>query len=413
MAAPTVYENVAHGDSHISGQLFAGKKFWVAQRCPSRLRYVDLIKTNGGDVVLLEKIADYMIADPMFKDAPLGSTSYKFIEKSIEHGEIQDPDDYPAGPPVGTARTTGSLQPTKGTRAAFTAEEDRILYKWVQDQGPGGLVHGNKIYKSLEKKYPRHTWQSWRDRYVKRLSVMPPSAFNIPDNAPPSPPSDSPTNPQPASMHPRANRPTASKSARNLVKRSRSDQVNSAEYTIDDLTNPDLFGKEDWEELYAFAEEIQAQSGEAYRKGWEGWAQGKRQTAGQWRQYFEKIVMPQWQADPQEKREGIRARVERRKDEDTVREEHETGEVEDLPEQKEPAARPSTTSVKAPNKRKHSDRRVDAFDLDLNARWKVEGPSGYVLFARANKWQVWNKEHPELDYGMLDNSYILSLQPTK
>lgn len=152
MAAPTVYHDIAE-DVTLDGRLFAGKKFWVAQRVPSRTRYVDLIKSNGGEVVMLEKKADYMINDHYRTGCPPGSISYEFIDKSIERGELQDPDDHRAGPRLGEAREPGSInRPARDRRAPYTAEEDRILYQWVRDaEAAGSRSGGNEIYKQLEK----------------------------------------------------------------------------------------------------------------------------------------------------------------------------------------------------------------------------------------------------------------------
>ncbi|MCZ4237958.1 hypothetical protein O4H25_14055, partial [Staphylococcus equorum] len=82
------------------------------------------------------------------------SISYEFIEKSIKEGELQDPEDYTAGPPSGEAREAGSIhQPTKSGRTSYTAEEDRILSKWVRDaQSKGASISGNELYKQLEAK---------------------------------------------------------------------------------------------------------------------------------------------------------------------------------------------------------------------------------------------------------------------
>lgn len=155
MAAPTIYQDVAE-DVELEGlgQLFAGKKFWVAQRVPSRHRLLDDIRANGGEIVLLEKNADYLIADHFRRDCPPGSISYEFVEKSIKEGEIRNPEDHRCGPPLGEARAPGAInRPTKSGRALYTAEEDRLLYKWVRDaELAGGLASGNEIYKQLEAK---------------------------------------------------------------------------------------------------------------------------------------------------------------------------------------------------------------------------------------------------------------------
>lgn len=156
MAAPTVFQNVAE-DIQLEGvaQLFAGKKFWVAQRVPIRNALLDDIKANGGEIVLLEKKADYLIADHLKpRHCPPGSVSYEFITKSISKGRREDPEDHRCGPPLGEAREAGAInRPAKGGRAAYTTEEDRILYKWVKDcEKLGGLAGGNEIYKQLEAK---------------------------------------------------------------------------------------------------------------------------------------------------------------------------------------------------------------------------------------------------------------------
>lgn len=152
MAGPTVYADVTDAlQLDGIGQLFAGKKFFVAQRVPQRNRLLDDIKANGGEIVSLEKKADFMIADHDRRDCAPGTISYKFVDKSIEDGQLRDPADHRAGPPLGESREPGAInRPAKGSRAAYTAEEDRILYMWVRDcEANGGLAGGNEIYKQL------------------------------------------------------------------------------------------------------------------------------------------------------------------------------------------------------------------------------------------------------------------------
>ncbi|KAL8875277.1 MAG: hypothetical protein Q9192_009075, partial [Flavoplaca navasiana] len=82
------------------------------------------------------------------------------------------------------------IQPTKSGRTKFTTEDDQQLINWVRDfEQRGGATSGNEIYKQLEAKNSRHTWQSWRDRWVKTLKDFPQSAF-ISQDAPPTPPAD-------------------------------------------------------------------------------------------------------------------------------------------------------------------------------------------------------------------------------
>lgn len=153
MASATVYEGVADNED-VNGTLFAGKKFFLTQRLPMRKHFLDLVKSNGGTIVILEKKADYVIADHIRRDCPPGSISYTFLEQCVKHGEIVDPEDHLAGPAAGTLREAGSSMPTKKGRTPYTAEDDRLLYKWVKDheRKGTGLASGNELYKQLEEK---------------------------------------------------------------------------------------------------------------------------------------------------------------------------------------------------------------------------------------------------------------------
>lgn len=167
--------NDVQGADQVKGRLFAGKKFWLAQRTPLRGSFVKDIEANGGEVVKLEKQADYLIADHARTDSPAGSLSYKFIERAIADGSIPPEDQFAAGRPKGTPRPVGSAIPSKTTRTPFTQADDIELWQWVKEAEANGIaIKGNEIYKQLEAMNPRHTYQSWRDRYIKILAFKPP-----------------------------------------------------------------------------------------------------------------------------------------------------------------------------------------------------------------------------------------------
>ncbi|KAL8812233.1 MAG: hypothetical protein Q9200_001174 [Gallowayella weberi] len=188
--AKVVYTAVADATG-IQGSLFSGTKFWLSQRVPQRRRFVEEVEANGGQTTLLEKEADIKIVDHTRKEQLPGTYSYKYIEDSVRSGALQDLDRYLAGPPIGTIRTVGStIQPAKAGRTQYTTEDDRALVNWVVGvEQRGGATNGNEIYKQLEAQNPRHTWQSWRDRWVKKLKDHPRSAF-VSKGAPPTPPAD-------------------------------------------------------------------------------------------------------------------------------------------------------------------------------------------------------------------------------
>ncbi|KAL8738290.1 MAG: hypothetical protein Q9181_000879 [Wetmoreana brouardii] len=188
--AQIVYTGVTDA-AGIQGQLFEGTRFWLSQKVPQRKRFIDEVKANGGEITPLEKDAHVKIVDHTMKEQKPGAYSYQFIEFSVRNGRLEDLEQHAVGPPAGTIRPAGStIQPSKSGRTKFTDEDDRLLANWIIGmERSGGATSGNEIYKQLEAKNSRHTWQSWRDRWVKTLRYLPRSAPIFQD-APPVPPSE-------------------------------------------------------------------------------------------------------------------------------------------------------------------------------------------------------------------------------
>ncbi|KAF7888791.1 hypothetical protein EAF00_009091 [Botryotinia globosa] len=162
--ASIVYDGVGGG-----GVLFEGMKFFILQRVPMRLTWVEIIRSNGGEVEKIEKNAEIIIADGARKDAPPGSISWKFIEESAKAGKLVDMEDYRCGASE-RASEQAYAQPTKSTRTPFTAEDDRILTQWVlEGERLGRFIKGNELYIELAARYPHHTYQSWLDRWKRQL----------------------------------------------------------------------------------------------------------------------------------------------------------------------------------------------------------------------------------------------------
>ncbi|KAF1349748.1 Rap1 Myb domain-containing protein, partial [Delphinella strobiligena] len=154
------------------GDLFSGKKFFLTQRIPLRSRYVKDVETNGGAVVKLETQADYIIADHLRNDAPVGSISYTFIEKAIKDGKLPPEEDHMAARPRGTIRSAGPSAPIRSMRTAFTDADDKELFIFVKNaEAQGVAIKGQELYKELEAINSRHTWQSWRERWLKQFDM--------------------------------------------------------------------------------------------------------------------------------------------------------------------------------------------------------------------------------------------------
>ena len=89
---------------------------------------------------------------PLSRSNGINSYSYTYIEKSIQKGTLESLEEHIVGPPAGTVRSVGSIsRPAKSARTSFTAEDDRLLWTWVEKSRTNGdSIRGNEIYKQLE-----------------------------------------------------------------------------------------------------------------------------------------------------------------------------------------------------------------------------------------------------------------------
>ncbi|KAI0451292.1 TRF2-interacting telomeric protein/Rap1 C terminal domain-containing protein [Xylaria acuta] len=171
MSAPGItYSGVLAGghanDSvDVDAGVFRGLKVWVSVRVPLRKFYVDKIQENGGTVVPREGNADMLICNPA-SDPVSGSYSYELITDAIKEGSLDLKENYACSP-------SASRRP-KVTRNKFTEDEDQELMRFVIEmERLGENISGNNIYKKFAEEHPHHTWQSWRDRWAKKLRNIP------------------------------------------------------------------------------------------------------------------------------------------------------------------------------------------------------------------------------------------------
>ncbi|GAB1741998.1 hypothetical protein NU219Hw_g7394t1 [Hortaea werneckii] len=303
----------ANGDSPAIGGLFEGLSFFLVQRLPSRSHFVDTIKANGGRVVKLEQQADYVIADHVRKDCPPGSISYTLIDSAIRNGAVPDPEEHRAGPPVGSIRDVASSVPGKQTRRAFTDEDDKILWQWVQKaEERGGSVKGNDIYKHLEAHNPRHTFQAWRDRYIKKLMGNPPAGC-VRSSASPAAskaqdghksasefqgeagateeqqgtPDDPPESENTAPERKEFKLPRSSQQASSKLATSQSPKKQEV--------SDEMFDQTDFDLLMVQADDIDSLPKGHRRKAWKAWAEvHPKHSAKHWRELWEDYVKPEY-----------------------------------------------------------------------------------------------------------------------
>ena len=274
-----------NGSTPALGGLFTGLSFFLLQRLPMRSHFLGLIQSNGGRVVKLESQAEHIIADHTRPDCPPGSISYTFLEDAIRTGALPNPVDHAARVPTGVAREAGSGAPAKATRTPFTAEDDRVLWNWVKRCG--GPVKGNEIYKQLEAENARHTWQAWRDRYVKRLAMRPPERVEVtvPANPPPTPP---PAPDEQVEIQAQLDGTEGDVEMR----QGPAGQV-MVEQGSDEEAEEDEFTEEDADLLLKQAEDIENIDDEQEMQAWSAWAKDHDDhSAEDWQRFWEEEVRP-------------------------------------------------------------------------------------------------------------------------
>ncbi|KAK5048304.1 hypothetical protein LTR84_005974 [Exophiala bonariae] len=176
MTSHIVYEGVQqHGEvADIENTLFGGQKLWFAHTVPQRKYILENARNNGAIIVDFDKDADVKLVDHARKNNAPGTHSYKYVEVSIRNGRRENLADHAVGIATRVSRPVGSTTTTpRQGRIPFTSEEDQQLWDWVKPyQESGGTWKGNEIYKQLEAVNPRHTYQSWRDRWIKKVQFQ-------------------------------------------------------------------------------------------------------------------------------------------------------------------------------------------------------------------------------------------------
>ena len=163
---------------------------------------------------------------------------------------------------------TGASRPARGTRTPFTAEDDRTLAAWVAEcQRQNRKILGNEIYQNLAERVgarirrtpnpvltipcqnPRHSYQSWRDRWIKYVSKTSHTVRHT-QPAPITPPSDAP-------------RERSGVGTRNAPRRKSPTGIKAAESD---------FSKDDFQVLLAHGDDIADMVTDCEDVAWDKWA---------------------------------------------------------------------------------------------------------------------------------------------
>jgi len=131
----------------------------------------------GGQVTNIASKADIILQDQENKIALSNSYSVKFIIDSYFWGELQNKDNYKIISKYNISTNTlfdeikyNKTSSRNSVRIPFTKEDDTILISYINETKLP--TSGNTLYKDIEKKHPHHTWQSWRNRWVRILEPI-------------------------------------------------------------------------------------------------------------------------------------------------------------------------------------------------------------------------------------------------
>ncbi|KAI1623664.1 hypothetical protein EDD37DRAFT_632140 [Exophiala viscosa] len=175
MTSHIVYDNVSRtqanqdNDSDETPKLFSGQTLWFSHAVPQRQWLMENARLNGATIVNRDVDANIKLVDHARKNQAPGTHSYKYVESSIRNGVLENLADHAVGVSTRVARPVGStVTAPRGGRVAYTEEDDQFLWNWMKPfEDNGGVYKGNEIYKQIEEVNPRHTFQSWRDRWIK------------------------------------------------------------------------------------------------------------------------------------------------------------------------------------------------------------------------------------------------------
>ncbi|KAK5226966.1 hypothetical protein LTR72_002956 [Exophiala xenobiotica] len=186
MASHIVYVDVPRAQRQTSADhgeprgLFGGQKLWFAHAIPQRHWLIENARLNGATIVDLDKQADIKLVDHARKNQAPGTHSYRYVELSIRNSKLEDLAAHAVGASTRVSRPVGStVTAPRSGRVPYTEADDQFLWNWMKPfEERGGAYKGNEVYKQIEQENPRHTFQSWRDRWLKNTRYQKRSITN-------------------------------------------------------------------------------------------------------------------------------------------------------------------------------------------------------------------------------------------
>lgn len=146
--------------------------------CLERAEIRCIIEHGGGKLVRPSTSEDAIKLVPSsatYTEYPASTLYSKYVRDCASRNELLPRDEYYIKPDKGPTLQSeggkcGSLRVVR-QRLEYTIDEERAIAKYVEENKEAMSIRGNKLYKTMEKEniVPRHTWQSLKEHYIKKI----------------------------------------------------------------------------------------------------------------------------------------------------------------------------------------------------------------------------------------------------
>ncbi|XP_064460516.1 mediator of DNA damage checkpoint protein 1-like [Ornithodoros turicata] len=146
--------------------------------CPERSDIRQIIEHGGGELVQPSRVENTIRLVPSgtsYADHPRSTLYCAYIRDCASKNVLLPRKKYlikpvESGRPRNEKPEKGKLRVVK-QRLEYTIAEQVAMAKYVIENQKTMSVHGNKLYKAMEKDgvVPRHTWQSLKEHYIKKI----------------------------------------------------------------------------------------------------------------------------------------------------------------------------------------------------------------------------------------------------
>ncbi|KAI9003207.1 hypothetical protein BC832DRAFT_97622 [Gaertneriomyces semiglobifer] len=145
-------------------------RFLLTFSDPSAVQVGHLLQAHGGEIVGPLYVGPLIrLAPPSHAATGPGIYSTDFVLECVRNGRLVEiqPYELPVLPQQQEQQELSEKESIP--REPFTAQDDMIIRQELEMNALKKGIVGTRLWEDLQTKYPRHSWQSWRDRAIKHI----------------------------------------------------------------------------------------------------------------------------------------------------------------------------------------------------------------------------------------------------